>query len=35
MYENGDFKNLLDGYVNNSVANPLSLSHGSAYEGEV
>ena len=35
MYENGDFKELLNKYVNNSVKNPLSLSHGSSYEGEV
>jgi hypothetical protein len=35
MYENGDFKDILNDYVNNSVKNPLSLSHGSSYEGEV
>lgn len=35
MYENGDFHALLNNYVNNSVKNPLSLSHGSSYEGEV
>ena len=35
MYENGDFQDLLNKYVNNSVKNPLSLSHGSSYEGEV
>ena len=35
MYENGDFQSLLNKYVNNSVKNPLSLSHGSSYEGEV
>ena len=35
MYENGDFQELLNKYVNNSVKNPLSLSHGSSYEGEV
>lgn len=35
MYEGGDFKELLNKYVNNSVKNPLSLSHGSSYEGEV
>ena len=31
----GDFSQLLNAYENNSVANPLSLSHGSSYEGEV
>lgn len=35
MYEGGDFNTLLNGYVNNSVKDPLSLSHGSSYEGEV
>lgn len=35
LFQNGDFNQLLDKYVNNSVTNPLSLSHGSGYEGEV
>ena len=35
LYEGGDFSSLLNGYVNNSVKDPLSLSHGSSYEGEV
>lgn len=35
LYENGDFKDLLKDYVNNSVKDPLSLSHGSNYEGEL
>ena len=35
LYEGGDFNSLLNGYVNNSVKDPLSLSHGSSYEGEV
>lgn len=30
-----NFGDLLSGYVNNSVSDPLSLSHGSNYEGEV
>ena len=34
-FTNGDFKDILNKYVNNSVKNPLSLSHGSSYEGEV
>lgn len=34
-FTNGDFKEILNKYVNNSVKNPLSLSHGSSYEGEV
>lgn len=41
LYQNGNklydsnFGDLLPNYVNNSVSNPLSLSHGSNYEGEV
>lgn len=35
LFSNGDFQTLLNKYVNNSVANPLSLSHGSSYEGEL
>lgn len=34
LYEDS-FGSLLPNYVNNSVPNPLSLSHGSNYEGEV
>lgn len=34
LYEDS-FGDLLPNYVNNSVPNPLSLSHGSNYEGEV
>lgn len=34
-FTSGDFKDILNKYVNNSVKNPLSLSHGSSYEGEV
>lgn len=34
-FTSGDFKDLLINYVNNSVKDPLSLSHGSSYEGEV
>lgn len=35
LYDNGAFKSLLSDYVNNNVKDPLSLSHGSSYEGEV
>ena len=34
LYEDS-FKNILPNYANNSVPDPLSLSHGSNYEGEI
>lgn len=35
LFSTGDFKDILNKYVNNDVTNPLSLSHGSCYESEV
>ena len=35
LFNEGDFNDIFNQYVNNSVKDPLSLSHGSNYEGEV